>query len=289
MDKSRAADVSVVIPFYNGNKYIKPMLSLMQKNAENMYPKKLEVVLVNDSPDCDMQIEDGLCPDVNLRFCKNDKNYGIHLSRVRGISEATGEYILMLDQDDRIVENAISLQLEAIGEADIIVSNGMDENPSSKGVIYHSIAHQRAVLKRKNYFMIGCQIVSPGQCLIRRDAIPKEWFMHVIEKNGADDYFLWLLLLNNHTKWTLQYEQLYLHRNTGDNVSSDFKQMKESTLAVISLLKKLRRVSEKEERMCQKRLQMREKYEGKTSYKKWMVYLCYPQFAFRLMLSRYGL
>ena len=44
-------------------------------------------------------------------------------------------------------------------------------------------------------------IKSPGQCLIKRQCIPVEWQRYIMKTNGADDLFLWILLLEKSYKF----------------------------------------------------------------------------------------
>lgn len=289
MVKEKKTDVSVIIPFYNGNQYMERLLGCLQKNAENMAPHGMEAVIVNDSPDCEIRIDKKWCPNVDIHIIHNEKNVGIHESRVRGMKEALGEYILMLDQDDLIADYGIKSQLSHIGNSDVVVSNGEDENPNCRGMIYHSKFHQKSVKRRKNYFAIGCQIVSPGQCLMKKEAIPDIWLRYPISKNGADDYFLWLLMLTGDIHFGINYEVLYRHVNTGNNVSLNLEQMISSTMEVIEALKNLQRISKKEEKQCLRRLFMRRQYEGQGLKRKILAYVRYPDIGIRLLLSRFGL
>ena len=89
----------------------------------------LEFILINDSPwekinDLNKYIN---YSDINIKIFDNYQNLGIHRSRVNGIKQATGEYILMLDQDDFISDDYLKQQLLKIGDADICVCNGYKE------------------------------------------------------------------------------------------------------------------------------------------------------------------
>ncbi len=89
--------VSIIIPIYNVEKYIKKCLdSLIKQTLDD-----IEIICVNDgSPDNSMEI-------VN-EYAKNDKrfivltqeNQGTGAARNKGIDAATGEYIMFLDPDD---------------------------------------------------------------------------------------------------------------------------------------------------------------------------------------------
>ena len=289
MEEQKQVEVSVIIPFYHGNTYMKALLRNLQSNAEHLEGKHIEAVIINDSPECEVIINREWCPDVFVRVICNERNLGIHQSRVCGIRLASGIYILMLDQDDSIMDNAIASQLAKIGDADIIVANGKDENPNHPGIIYGSLRHQKALLKRMNYFAIGTQIVSPGQCLIKKTVIPKEWMEHTVDVNGADDLLLWLLLLTPSLHWQLNPEVLYCHRDTGKNVSGDLEQMEESVENVIHILDGLHNISLKERKVCRRRFLMRRLYEGKGSIYKAAAFLRYPDIALRIVLAKCGM
>lgn len=39
-------------------------------------------------------------------------------------------------------------------------------------------------------------IFSPGQCLIRKAVIPRDWCKRRLTVNGCDDFLLWLLMFH---------------------------------------------------------------------------------------------
>ena len=91
--------ISVIVPLYHGKKYISDILEMMDNNLrEENSNFEIELIFVNDCPDeliteNDIQIYDRIKPI--LLF--NDKNCGIHYSRVKGLNKAHGEYILFFD------------------------------------------------------------------------------------------------------------------------------------------------------------------------------------------------
>ena len=105
-------DITIVIPFYYGNKYICNLLEKLNKSACFAENLKIETLIVNDSPDC--QIDFINYSNLNISVITNSKNMGIHYSRVAGIMNAQGKYIIMLDQDDELSEKALLLQYDGI-------------------------------------------------------------------------------------------------------------------------------------------------------------------------------
>ena len=111
------------------------------------------------------------------------------------------------------------------------------------------------------YLTVGTQIVSPGQCAIPRQAIPEFWCSHILKTNGADDYFLWLLLLGNGVKFSYVDLPLYTHAYTGENISGATTQTDASVYEFIPLLRESKSLEEEEvatlERMIRYKAQFR--------------------------------
>lgn len=211
--------VNLIVPLYYGKKYLSRIMEMYRANK--MYLKKcfpemeLQLVLVNDSPDESIQIEEN-----GVKVIINCNNEGIHASRVIGFLGTAGKYVLFLDQDDIISDLYVAKQLQRIGSFDAIVCNGVDNGVhiyDSKEQFYHKISE------------IGYNgIISPGQVLIKRSAIPKEWTQNILKHSGTDDYFLWILMLLNKSKFVYNEECLFEHIRHRSNKSNDITGMIES-------------------------------------------------------------
>ena len=59
-----------------------------------------------------------------------------------------------------------------------------------------------------------------------------------MQVNGADDYLLWLLMFNNNAKIECNYNVIYIHKYTGENVSLNNEKMYKSQLDLIQVLEK---------------------------------------------------
>ncbi len=227
--------VSVITPFYQGNTYMPHYLRVMEENRKNLQScDELEVFLVNDSPWQEIEI----CQKEWIHVIQNPENMGIHGSRVHGLSCATGEYILFLDQDDELEPDAIArhMQMAKKHPDSVMVSNAMLEQADGRALWYRSAFHKKRVGDYRTYLMVGIQIISPGQCLIPRHLIPELWTRRICRTNGADDYYLWLLLLREKVPFVLLDEPLYVHKYTAKNLSADTKNMDDSTYAFLDIL-----------------------------------------------------
>ncbi|SDB46476.1 Glycosyl transferase family 2 [Pseudobutyrivibrio sp. YE44] len=231
--------ISVITPYYQGDKYMDAYVDSMLKNQQSLKAvgHELEVILVNDSPW--KKLEAPQQEEQFLKVITNPENKGIHYSRVSGLKEATGEYIMFLDQDDIIEKDALVKLLKAItkSQADIEVANAsLEQSDGTKLLWYRNAYHKSLVGDLTTYLRIGIQIISPGQCLIKKDAIPEFWTSHIMSKNGADDYFLWLLLLAKKAVFHYHDEALYTHKYTAANLSADTTVTDESVYDFIDML-----------------------------------------------------
>lgn len=97
--------VSVIIPVYNVEKYIKQALeSVLFQSLET-----IEIICVDDcSTDASADIIMSFAEkDNRVVYLKNESNSGPSVSRNRGLRIAKGEYIFFLDSDDTIEPSAL--------------------------------------------------------------------------------------------------------------------------------------------------------------------------------------
>lgn len=228
--------ISVIVPVFHGRSYIKEMIGMVERNAAGI-SEPVELIFVNDSP---QDTIDDLCIslELNIVLLDNDRNRGIHYSRAQGVRNSHGEYILMLDQDDRISDYFLSSQMAKIGKADMVVANGYEELEQGKRVLYRYALMQWTVKHLIFYMVFGSRILSPGQCLLRRGSIPELWFQTMIKNNGADDYLLWIYMFRKKSRIRINRAALYVHRFTGNNASGDREKMEASLREVIYMARK---------------------------------------------------
>ena len=99
--------VSVIIPLYNGRRYIRQAVEsvFLQKTA-------FELIIIDDgSADNPEEELNGFLGMDNVRFFRNDMNAGVSAARNAGVREAGGEYIAFLDCDDVWAEGKLEKQV----------------------------------------------------------------------------------------------------------------------------------------------------------------------------------
>ncbi|MDP4088145.1 MAG: glycosyltransferase family 2 protein [Bacillota bacterium] len=107
--------VSVVIPAYNCEKYIKETLY----SVINQSYKNIEVLVIDDGSkdNTGEAVKELMREDNRIRYLHKD-NEGVSKARNMGIIEAKGQYIAFLDSDDLWNKEKLRLQMDRITETD---------------------------------------------------------------------------------------------------------------------------------------------------------------------------
>lgn len=113
--------ISVVIPLYNKEALIGKAINAVL----NQTYQDFEIVVVNDGSTDNSAVEVGKFNDPRIRLI-NQKNAGVSSARNRGIHDAKGEYIALLDGDDEWKPDYLKIQYELTqkySECDVFAVN----------------------------------------------------------------------------------------------------------------------------------------------------------------------
>lgn len=224
--------VSIIVPMFHGMKYLNGMLEQIERCAYEVKGVNVELILYNDSPEEEIRIN-GDKYVFQIKVINPGYNSGIHGARVHALACAIGEWVLFLDQDDKIAPTYLKKQLECIGKADAVVCRVIYNNRYfyTNTHIFEKVITKDFILGKWN------PIVSPGQVLLKKDSIPQLWKECIMSINGADDYFLWLLMVSEGKMFSLNQEVLFEHIETGMNTSGDSNNMMDSEAEMICILR----------------------------------------------------
>ncbi len=161
------AKVSVIIPIYNVEKYLKKCID----SVINQSYKNLEIILVDDeSPDN--------CPAICDDYAKKDdrivvihkKNGGLSDARNHGLEISTGEYIMFLDSDDYINTDTVQKMYDRItaDNSDLAIANMLYVDESGVGLtslnnnmsIKDELINGDTALDRLTEDKSGCYVVA---------------------------------------------------------------------------------------------------------------------------------
>lgn len=178
MSKTDNSLISVVVPIYNVEKYLRRCVdSIIVQSYSN-----LEIILVDDgSPDNSGVIcDDYAVADSRITVCHKD-NGGLSDARNCGVDVATGEYITFIDADDYVAPNYIEFlhRLLITTEADIACcdyletyDSGAVYSQSDEKVIYTGSEACIQIIERNIALIVSWGKLFP-LWLVKRHPFPK--------------------------------------------------------------------------------------------------------------------
>ena len=182
--------VSVVMPVYNAEKTLREAVSSVCAQTEQDW----ELLLVDDaSTDGSASLAETLAgEDGRIRLLRNPRNLGVAETRNRGIAEARGEFVALLDSDDRWRPEKLRCQLALAREsgADLLYcSYGLidaEGKPCCADFLVPSVTDWEKMLVRS--------VISCSTAMIRRELLLQHPFQSIY---AHEDYVLWLELLRD--------------------------------------------------------------------------------------------
>lgn len=124
MNKINIIQLSIIIPVYNVEKYIRTCLESIY--YQGLDDNCFEIILINDgTKDKSIDVVQDIIQRHNNIVIINQDNQGTSVARNNGIEIAKGSYILMIDPDDMLYKNSLMPLLnKAIkSQPDIVVAD----------------------------------------------------------------------------------------------------------------------------------------------------------------------
>ena len=204
--------VSIVMPNYNGEKYISQAIkSVIAQTYTNW-----ELIIVDDcSNDNSLNIINKYVKiDNRVKLIQLSKNGGPAVARNMAISKATGRFIAFLDSDDLWKKNKLEFQLNYMIKENIAFSYSpydiIDENGSKISEFTPSSKISYKQLLKTN--SIGC-LSAIYDCLL----LGKEYMKDI----RHEDYTLWLKLLKKVDYAYGTNQSLAKYRKINSSISSN--------------------------------------------------------------------
>ncbi|MBC1757063.1 glycosyltransferase [Listeria seeligeri] len=121
--------VSVIIPVYNVEKYVKRCL----ESVINQTYTNLEIIVVNDGATDNSAFVVKAIHDERIRYFEKE-NGGQATARNFGLDVATGDYIVMIDSDDYVSESLVETCLNTVEKtkADLVLFTSYNVNQEGK-------------------------------------------------------------------------------------------------------------------------------------------------------------
>lgn len=180
---SDSPTVSVIVPTYNRTEYLGRALSSINNQTYRDY----EIIIVNDAGISINNVIKSL-PKIapNILLIEHSENKGLAASRNTGIKAARGEYITFLDDDDIMLDNHLSTQVEWMDRGYPLIYTDVYWWIEEKYMLEHM-----SIDYRKDRLYSGC-IFPVMAAMIRRELFELEMFDESLKSH--EDYDLWLRL-----------------------------------------------------------------------------------------------
>lgn len=181
--------VSVIMPVYNGEKYIK-------KAVESVYEQRVpvELLVIDDgSTDRTEEVLSAWDGREDFRYIKNSQNMGAARSRNRGVQEAGGKYIAFLDADDWWENGKLKEQLEVLERTGMVMCSTGRELMTSDGRDTGRYISVRETIRYRDLLKHNC--INCSSVLIRREAALEFPMEH---DDSHEDYITWLKVLKKY-------------------------------------------------------------------------------------------
>lgn len=185
--------VSIIIPIYNGEKYLKETID----SCVNQTYGEVEIILVNDaSSDNSETIALEYVNSNSVIYISNKKNVGMMKSCNKGIAQATGNKVIVLGQDDILPSKHVETVMAYFEEnISFVVSNPqrMDENGKLGELIYKE--NEFESIMRNLPFMLAQNNVIPSTGLIMDKDKMLYWGGYDETYRNYGEWLLWIRLM----------------------------------------------------------------------------------------------
>ncbi len=218
--------VSVIIATYNSEKYIETAIesALMQT-----YPN-IEVIVVDDgSTDNTSKI---LQKYDDITIIKQE-NKGVAGARNTGINNSHGEYIAILDSDDKWLKNRLSIMIPDLIKSgcELCISNYYYVNEKRQRISDEpAYSNEFKEPLENQYKALLWKAVSFSMMIVKADAIKSIGGYDESLRGEAEDYDLWLRLLRNGAKWKYINEPLAEYMVRSGSLSKGYSNKRKAAL-----------------------------------------------------------
>ncbi len=228
--KNTLPKVSIVIAFYNMDKYIDECLeSVFSQVYENN-----EVILVNDGSEKEsrayLKKYESKIHIIDFVF-----NKGVSAARNAGINHATGEYIAFLDSDDIWDPGKLSVQINYLLENKNVDGCHTGINCFNNEGVFVSFVDKPITLTKETVLRVSHAM--PSAFVIKRSALLDVGLFDVNNRNSDDHDIVIRLVMNNYRIDFIPKALTNMRREGHGNLSSNFIRLVKSHFYLVSKFK----------------------------------------------------
>jgi len=217
--------ISVIIPTYNYGNFVCDAVS--SALAQSYEP--VEVIVVDDGSQDDTPQSLSRYGS-KIRYIRQE-NRGLSAARNRGIHEAKGEYIALLDADDVWETEKLRRQMELLINSQAGMAYSLVSYIDARGLSLE-VEHGRwAISREPRKDLLFKNTIAPSTALIKRECFNKVGFFDETLKS-SEDWDMWLRIAA-HFQIVCLAEPLVRYRLHNSNMSKNVDGMIEQSIRVL--------------------------------------------------------
>ncbi len=275
--------VSVIIPNYNRKEsFQKAVLSVLNQSY-----KLFELITIDDGSDVKLIEENKKFintiqekyNDVDIKFLENKENKGVSYSRNKGIKEAKGDYIALLDSDDLWLPKKLEFQIKFIQQTNFRVVH-TEEIWIRKGVRVNPMKKHKKEGGDIFYRSLELCLMSPSSIILEKTIFDDYGYFDE-SMPVCEDYDLWLRITSKEKVGFIEKPLIIKYGGHADQLSKKYEAMDRwRVYSLIKLLESKQLNLEQElevKRMINKKVNIlykgaikRGKLEDAKIYKEWV-------------------
>lgn len=205
--------VSVIMPVYNGEKFIKRAIeSVLIQQVD------FELIIIDDcSTDRTPEIIEAMAGNrSDIIVLRNECNMGAAKTRNRGIYAARGKYVAFLDADDWWEKDKLARQLALLKKSGLVLCSTARELVSADGVPTGQVIH---VKHRLTYHdLLYHNSINCSSVVVKREVILE---FPMAYDDSHEDYITWLKILRKYGASCAIDEPLLKYRLSAESKSGN--------------------------------------------------------------------
>lgn len=228
--------VSVIMPAYNAEKYIKEAIdSILSQTFQDF-----EFIILNDCSQDDTENIILSYQDDRIVYLRNEKNMGVAATLNRGLVVAKGEYIARMDSDDISLPDRLAKQAAYLdSHPDVaILGTALERFGEDIPAQLRSFSSDPQQMKIALFF--SCGLAHPT--IMMRAAVIQSLGGYDLAYEGLEDYELWCRVTRQHQVTALP-EVLFRYRvhagqvtrNPSEKYLSRMRSLKNRQLAELGI------------------------------------------------------
>jgi len=205
MSKGTVPGVSVVMPAYNAEKYLREAIDSILAQTYTDF----ELIIINDgSTDSTKEVIHSYS-DPRIIYIENERNSGICITLNKGLDASRGRYIVRMDSDDISVPERLEVQVRYMDANPDIGASGSDIEIFGDGIEPYRFTQLHTSEECSAGLLFNSCFAHPS-VIIRKSVIDKYNLRYNDEFRGLEDYEFWWQIgkysnLNNISMPLLRY------------------------------------------------------------------------------------